>query len=69
MDCIIDNSRDKIPDMEIQKEIQRIAFLLVMKKPKDYPFTWRGNTVYVANLLPGPKLRLITLSQAIDSTC
>ena len=52
--------------MEIQKEIQRIAFLPVMKKPKDYPFTWRGNTVYVANLLLGPKL--MTLSQAIDST-
>ena len=63
LDCIRDNSSAEMPDRQIQQELQRIAFLPVMSKPKDYPTVWKGDTV--ASLLSGPEL--IKVSQGVTS--
>ena len=63
LDCIRDNSSVEMPDRQIQQELQRIAFLPVMSKPKDYPTVWKGDTV--ASLLSGPEL--IKVSQDVTS--
>ena len=63
MDCIKDNSSTEMPDGHTEQELQKIAFLPVMKKPNNYPISWKGDAV--ASLLSGPEL--IKVSQYIDS--
>ncbi|XP_065905470.1 sacsin-like [Dysidea avara] len=63
MDCINDNSSTEMPDGQTEQELQKIVFLPVMKKPNNYPISWKGDAV--ASLLSGPEL--IKASQDINS--
>ena len=63
LDCIRDNSSVEMLDRQDQLELQKIAFLPVMKKPKDYPISWTGDAV--TSLLSGPEL--IKVSQDVTS--
>ena len=63
MDCIKDNSSTEMPDGQTEQELQKICFLPVMKKPNNYPISWKGDAV--ASLLSGPEL--IKVSQDVTS--
>ena len=63
LDCIKENCDSKMPSKEVEQELQKIAFLPVMKRPNDYPTFWKGDSV--TNLLSGPEL--IKASQDINS--
>ena len=53
IDCIKENCNENY-DKSIECKLQNIAFLPVMKKPDNYPISWKGESL--ANLLSGPEL-------------
>ena len=55
IDCIKENCNKgyKI-EKHIEHELRKIVFLPVMKKPDNYPISWKGDSV--ANFLTGPEL-------------
>ena len=42
--CIKENLNDNNPPIAIKNELQRIPFLPVLQKPKDYPISWKGDS-------------------------
>jgi len=57
IDCIKENcSYCKKLDKPIERKLQNIVFLPVMKKPDNYPINWKGKT----NFLTGPELTSVS---------
>ena len=54
IDCIKDNCNKKL-DKSIERKLQNLVFLPVMKKPDNYPINWKGK----ANFLTGPELTAV----------
>ena len=57
LECIKENLRQEVPPA-VKNELQKIAFLPVMKKPPDYLMDWKGDSDLL--LLCGPKLTKVT---------
>ena len=57
IDCIKENCNKKC-DKSIERKLQNIAFLPVMKKPDNYPISWKGESL--AAFLCGPELTAVS---------
>ena len=54
----INENCNKKYDKSIERKLQSIAFLPVMKKPDNYPISWKGESL--ANFLSGPELTMVS---------
>ena len=55
IDCIKENcNKDLNVEKFIQRKLQRFVYLPVMKKPNNYPISWKGDSI--ATFLTGPEL-------------
>ena len=61
IDCIKENCCNKY-EKSIERKLQNIAFLPVMKKPDNYPISWQGDNLQT-NFLSGPELTAATVSK------
>ena len=61
IDSIKENCNEQILDKSTALKLQKIAFLPVMKKPDNYPISWKGESL--PELLSGPEL---TISKSKD---
>jgi len=48
----------KLPDRNIEHNLQKIPFLPVMQKPEHYPISWKGYSV--TKFLSGPELTKVS---------
>ena len=56
IDCIKENCNKK-HEKFVERKLQNIVFLPVMKKPDNYPISWKGESL--ANFLSGPELTAV----------
>ena len=64
VECIKENCSSQSPDKDTEHQLQKVAFLPVMEKPRHYPISWKRDTV--AKFLSGPELTLALIKE--DST-
>ena len=57
IDCMKENCNKK-HEKSIERKLQNIVFLPVMKKPDNYPISWKGESL--ANFLSGPELTAVS---------